>query len=77
MFETSPAATTHEWHFNEGPIPISNTDYEGTATGNLSIKKALSKLKGDYKCIATDESGRTYTSRSATLSIGKAIIIKQ
>ena len=76
-FKTSPEARTHEWHFNDRPILISNNSYEGSATSNLLVKKALSKHKGDYKCIATDDFGRSYTSKNASLIIGKLGIISK
>ena len=72
-FKTLPAARAFEWYFNEGPISTSSAEYEVSTTGNLCIKKFLPKHKGVYNCIATDESGKSYMSRSATLEIGKAV----
>ena len=69
--KTRPEALTYKWHFDKNPIFPSDDEYEGSTTQNLTIKNFLSKHKGDYKCIATDASGRVYESNCATLEIGK------
>ena len=70
FIETSRTAIAHEWHFQEQTIS-SDTDYRGSSTDHLTVIKCLPKHKGTYKCIVTDESGKTFISESATLTIGK------
>ena len=59
-----------EWYFQEETISNEEADYRGSTTEKLIIEKCLPKHKGAYKCVVTDESGETFTSKTATLSIG-------
>ena len=72
MVTTSPLAKNYEWYFEEKLI-LSTDDatLEGCSTDNLVIGKCLPKHRGSYKCVVTDELGENYTTRSATLNIGR------
>ena len=75
FIEISRTAIAHEWHFQEQTISSDNTDYRGPTTEHLTIAKCLPKHKGAYKCVVTDESGKTFTSESATLTIGRLAFV--
>ena len=44
-------------------------DYEGSTTSWLIIRKYLPKHEGAYRCVATDESGKAFTSCRECYSI--------
>ena len=71
FIENSRTAIAHKWHFQEQTISSDNADYRGPTTERLTITECLPKHKGAYKCVVTDESGKTFISESATLTIGK------
>ena len=71
FIETSRTAIAHEWHFQEQTISSDDADYRGPTTERLTVTKCLPKHKGAYKCVVTNTFGKTFTSESATLTIGK------
>ena len=70
-FETSPKANSYKWYFNESEISDEDQDYEGSTTEQLVLSKCLPKHKGFFKCVVTNDSGRSLASETATLMIGK------
>ena len=72
--ETSSKVKAYQWYFQEKPLSSEGTDYRGFTTKKLTIVKCLPKHKGAYKCVVTDESGETFTSIVASLSIGKVTV---
>ena len=70
ILKTSTTSHTYQWHFKDKPVP-DHEDYEGATSDRLSIQNCLSKHTGAYKCVVTDSSGRSVTSREATISISK------
>ena len=71
MFETSPKANSYQWYFNESEISDEDQDYEGSTTEQLVLSKCLPKHKGFFKCVVTNDTGRSLASETATLMIGK------
>ena len=69
--QTSSAAKTFNWYFESKSISSEETNCEGITTDILTIKKCLPKHKGAYKCLVTNKSGETFSSESATLTIGE------
>ena len=59
------------WYFQERPISSEETEYRGSTTSILSITRCLPKHKGAYKCAVSTESGQTFYSESAALTIGE------
>ena len=71
----SEVAITYIWYFKENPISKEDTEYSGSTTDSLTITVCLPKHKGSYKCVITDDSGRTHTSKNATLTIGEFVSV--
>ena len=69
--KTSPASATYQWYFEEAKITFEDIDYEGFTTERLLLKRFLPKHKGRYRCIATDEIGRSVISSIAVLKSSK------
>ena len=73
---TSSLAKKYRWYFKEKQlVPTDDATLDGCFTDNLVIAKCLPKHTGTgtYKCVVTDEFGEDYTSKSATLTIGKYV----
>ena len=73
---TSHTVNTYNWYFQDKPISsdTEDTGYSGSTTDSLTITTCLSKHEGAYKCVVTDESGKTHSSDSASLTISEFIV---
>ena len=68
----TPSAAHFQWYFQERPIQLNNSDYEGATETVLCIPECLSKHQGQYKCAVSDEPGlRRVDSGTASLVLGK------
>ena len=63
----------NQWYFQEKPISSEEANYKGSTTDRLTITKCLPQCEGAYKCVVTIESGETFTSESATLTVGELV----
>ena len=68
---TKSGAKMYKWFFRRKQISSDDQYIEGSTKHRLIIKKFLPKHKGAYKCVITDLSNKSYTSRRALLKIGK------
>ena len=57
------------WYLDDQPIS-DNAEYGGSRTATLTIKECLSKHKGHYKCVITDDSPNSTTSYNTELNLG-------
>ena len=64
-------ASSYQWYFDTDRIVDEEEQCDGSTTDHLIIHKCQIEQSGDYHCTVTDESGRRYSSKTATLSIGK------
>ena len=72
--QTAPAAKSYQWEFQNHLISNEDANYKGVLTANLIITKCLPKHKGAYKCVAMNESRKTFTSVIAILKIGEHVM---
>ena len=71
LIKTEPIAREHKWYFEESEITANVDQLEGFSTSLLTIKKCLPKHKGSYKCLVTDETGKSLASLNADVMIGE------
>ena len=65
----------HQWYFQEKPISSEEANYRGSTTDTLTITKCSPEHTGVYKCVVNEESGKTFTSESAILTVGKLMLV--
>ena len=68
-------ASSYQWFFDtETEIDDEEEQCDGSITDHLVIHKCQLERTGKYHCEVTDESGRSYSSKRARLSVGKYVV---
>ena len=60
----------YQWYFNRREINNEDMEFEGSTSECLVLTKCLSKHKGFFQCVVTNEFGVSVTSEVAELRIG-------